>query len=104
VKRCIVSELQRARRLPVFIDEEQWSRAFEAAKTQVESLVARGILYFDGGVKEWHAAAVAIATAALRAAAQDDEGDITDLPGVAVAEIGNHTANYQSPVQRSLEK
>ena len=70
----------------MFIDEEQWSRAFEAARTQVEALYTSGVIEVPhGGVNgTLHRVAVQIATAALRAAAQDDEGDIEDVAGVQI--------------------
>jgi hypothetical protein len=85
-------ELERARRLPVFIDEEQWSRAFKAAKRQVDILYANGLIDVPSGPVngKLHEAAVKIATAALRAAAQDDDGDVGDLPGVRVEEMRSH--------------
>lgn len=81
-----MSELQRARRLPVFIDEDQWSRAFEAAKWQVDLLYSAGLIDVPSGSVNGrlHDAAVQIATAALRAAAQGDEGDIAEVPGIRV--------------------
>ena len=71
----------------MFIDEEQWSRAYEAAKQQVEVLYSTGKIEIPlGGVNgTLRDVAVQIATAALRAAAQDDSGDIGDLPGVHVS-------------------
>jgi hypothetical protein len=95
-------ELQRARRLPVFIDEEQWSRAYEAAYAQVEALYCQGKIEIPHGKVNGtlRAVAVQIATAALRAAAQDDEGDLSEVPGVSVAQIANHTAKYP-PVRPS---
>ena len=94
-----MTELQRVRRLPVFIDEEQWSRAFKAAMEQVDALYSSGVIDVPHGKVNGtlHHIAVKIATAALRAAAQDDDGDISDVPGVQVAQIRNHTANYPPP-------
>lgn len=79
----------------MFIDEEQWSRAFEAAKVQVEALYTSGVIEVPhGGVNGTLAhVAVQIATAALRAAAQDDEGDISGVAGVSVAQIPNRIPN-----------
>ena len=70
----------------MFIDEGQWSRAFEAAQLQVETLYSQGLIEVPHGKVNGtlRAVAIKIATAALRAAAQDDEGDIGDLPGVEV--------------------
>lgn len=80
----------------MFIDEEQWSRAYEAAKRQVDILYANGLIDVPSGPVngKLHDAAVRIATAALRAAAQEDDGDVGDLPGVTVSQIPNHTATY----------
>lgn len=91
-------ELERARRLPVYIDEEQWERAFKAAKQQVDHLYATGLIDVPSGPVngKLHDAAVQIATAALRAAAQDDEGDISDVSGVHVDKV----RNYPSPARR----
>jgi hypothetical protein len=85
-----VSELERVGRLPVFVDEEQWSRAFDAAyhelKTVVHSQLYGGDpLGSDPNVLK--ALSTRIATAALRAAAQDAEGDIGELPGVTVSHV-----------------
>lgn len=85
----------------MFIDEEQWSRAYDAAKNEVEALYARGLIDVPTGHVvngTLHTAAVQIATAALRAAAQDDEGDVSSLPGVRVAQIRNSTTTYQYSV------
>jgi hypothetical protein len=85
-----VSELERVGRLPVFVDEEQWSRAFEAAKIKVDTLYTQGLIDVPTGRVvngTLHLAAVQIATAALRAAAQDAEGDIGELPGVTVSRV-----------------
>jgi hypothetical protein len=84
-----VSELERVGRLPVFVDEEQWSRAFEAARIQVDTLYTQGLIDVPTGRVNGtlHLAAVQIATAALRAAAQDAEGDIGELPGVTVSHV-----------------
>ena len=73
----------------MFIDEEQWSRAFDAARAQVETLYTQGLIDVPCGRVNGTLAKVAvqIATAALRAAAQDDEGDLTDLPGVSIDEV-----------------
>ena len=78
----------------MFIDEDQWSRAYAAAKAQVETLYAQGLIDVPTGNVvngTLHRAAVEIATAALRAAAQDDEGDIAEVSGVRVAHIPNDT-------------
>lgn len=84
-----MSELERVGRLPVFIDEAQWERAYRAAMDEVEALYTCGRIEVPGGKVNGtlRDVAVKIATAALRAAAQDDEGDITELPGVAVAQV-----------------
>jgi hypothetical protein len=92
-----VSELQRVRRLPVFIDEEQWERAFKAAMAQVDALYTCGKIDIphgrvNGTLRD---IAVSIATAALRAAAQDDEGDISEVSGVQVAQMPNGTTKYR---------
>lgn len=91
----------------MFIDEEQWSRAYTAAKRQVDILYTQGLIDVPSGHAVngvLHHAAVAIVTAALRAAAQDDEGDITDLPGVAAAQVRSHNAKYPPHTVRSPEK
>jgi len=95
-----VSGLERVGRLPVFIDEGQWSRAFEAAKRQVDTLYSQGLIDVPTGRVNGslHRAAIEIATAALRAAAQDDEGDISDVGGVTVSQITNSTAKYPVPI------
>ena len=89
-----MSELERVGRLPVFVDEEQWARAFEAAKHEMR------ILYHSTNATipstaDLDSLAVRIATAALRAAAQDADEDISTLPGVSVAQMPNQTTNYQ---------
>lgn len=89
----------------MFIDEEQWSRAFEAAKDQVETLYSQGLIDVPTGNVvngTLHRAAVAIATAALRAASAP-EGDITELPGVQIDEIGNPTATSSPPLRDQTE-
>ena len=72
----------------MFIDEEQWSRAYSAAVAQAEALYCAGKLELPSGKVNGslRKIAIEIATAALRAAAQDDQGDITDgdIPGVQV--------------------
>lgn len=70
----------------MFVDEDQWARAFKAAQIQVDTLYAQGLIDVPGGSVNGtlHRVAVEIATAALRAAAQDDEGDISDVPGVHI--------------------
>lgn len=83
----------------MYIDEGQWSRAYEAAMQQVE------ILYSSGKIEIPHGkvngtlrdVAVQIVTAALRAAAQDDEGDIGEVAGVRVAQIPNSTPSLRLP-------
>lgn len=84
----------------MFIDEEQWSRAFKAAMQQVEILYSTGKIEIPHGKVNGplRDVAVQIATAALRAAAQDDEGDVGDLPGVMVARIPNRIPKGSSPV------
>lgn len=85
-----MSELQEGRRLPVFIDEEQWSRALEAAKSEVESLYSQGLLEVPaaGPVNgTLHRIAVSIARRAL-VAASAPESDISELPGVTIDEVG----------------
>ena len=84
----------------MFVDEDQWSRAYAAAKAEVE------LLSNTDGMPEltpWqrNRLAVRIATVALRAAAQDDSGDISTVPGVSVAEIDNHTVTYRNGPPRS---
>lgn len=88
-----MSELERVGRLPVFVDEDQWARAFQAARQQVEVLYAQGVVDVPSGnvACTLRRIAVAIASAAVRAAAQDDTGDIEDVPGVTVDEIGSYT-------------
>ena len=80
----------------MFIDEAQWERAFRAAMEQVEALYSCGRIEIPHGKVNGtlRDVAVQIATAALRAAAQDDEGDVGDLPGVEVAQIPNGTTNF----------
>lgn len=77
----------------MFIAEEQWSRAYEAAKAEVALLSST-----DGlppmPVAVANRLAIRIATVALRAAAQDDIGDIGDVPGVHVQHIDTSTSNY----------
>lgn len=87
-----MSELERVGRLPVFVDEDQWARAYQAAKDTVELLFSQGLIEVPGGPAELTTVATRIATAALRAAAEDVSGDIGDVPGVHIDEIGNHTA------------
>lgn len=88
-----MQELERARRLPVYLDVEQWDRAFKAARYEVARLEGEGLLLPQ--TKESRTLlANRIATAALRAAAQDEEGDLSEVPGVQVAQIANHTATY----------
>lgn len=93
-----MSELERARRLPVIIDEEQWSRAFTAAMLQVEHLYNSGVIEVPHGKVNGtlRSVAIEIATAALRAAAQDEEEDISTMPGVSVAQMRTHTVSYPS--------
>jgi hypothetical protein len=101
-------ELERARRLPVFIDEEQWERAFKAAKLQVDQLYASGQIDVPSGCVSGrlHAAAIQIATAALRAAAQDDVGDIGDgeLEGVTVSQVPPQVTYYPPDQSRPMSK
>lgn len=83
----------------MFVDEDQWRRAFEAAMNQVEHLYATGVIEIphgkiNGTLRD---VAVQIAAAALRAAARDDEGDIRDLTGVHIDEIRNHTRKGLRP-------
>jgi hypothetical protein len=95
-----VSELERVGRLPVFVDEEQWSRAFHAARDEVSVLEGQGLL-LPQTRESRTLIAHRIATAALRAAAQVDEGDIGELPGVTVShvdEIANHTDTVTPPI------
>ena len=70
----------------MFIDEEQWERAYKAAIEQVEALYICGVIEIPHGKVNGtlRDVAVKIATAALRAAAQDDEGDIEDVAGVQI--------------------
>lgn len=79
----------------MFIDEEQWSRAFEAAMQQVEILYSTGKIEIPHGKVNGtlRDVAVQIATAALRAAAQDDEGDIGEVAGVSVAQVSHSTGD-----------
>lgn len=79
----------------MFVDEDQWARAFMAAKNVVDALYADGEIDVPTGHKvngTLHRAAVSIATAALRAAAQDDEGDISTVAGVRVDNVGSPPA------------
>lgn len=85
-----MSELQEGRRLPVFIDEEQWSRALEAAKSEMEALYSRGEVDIPSGMGvngTLHRIAVSIARRAL-VAASAPESDISELPGVTIDEVG----------------
>lgn len=82
----------------MFIDEDQWSRAFEAAKTQVEALYSQGLIDVPMGHAvngTLHRAAVAIATAALRAASAP-VGDIGDgeLPEVHIDEVDSLSPDF----------
>ena len=81
----------------MFIDEDQWSRAYEAARYEIAVLEGQGLLLPQTGESRT-LLAHRIATAALRAAARDEEGDIGEVSGVQVAQISNHTASY--PVNR----
>lgn len=83
----------------MFIDEEQWSRAFEAAIEQVNALYTLGKIEIPHGKVNGtlRDVAVQIATAALRAAAQDDEGDIGEVAGVRVAQMPNSTPILRAP-------
>lgn len=70
----------------MFVDEDQWARAYTAARNEVEALECSGLLL----PQTWESRtliATRIATAALRAAARDDEGDISELPGVSVDQV-----------------
>ena len=77
----------------MFVDEDQWARAFKAAKTEVDLLIASGEISVPETWGDIAKTGLAhrIAAAALRAAARDDEGDIRDLPGVHIDQIHNHT-------------
>lgn len=79
----------------MFVDEDQWRRAFEAAKNEVELLIAGGEITVPETFGDVARTGLAhrIASAALRAAAQDEEGDISDVAGVHIDEIRNHTRN-----------
>jgi len=91
--RCNVSELERARRLPVYVDEDQWERAVKAAESELELLYSQGMIDVPTGPVNGtlHRVAVSIARRALLAATEP-EGDVSDLPGVRIDEIGSHTA------------
>jgi hypothetical protein len=80
-----MSDLQEGRRLPVFIDEDQWRHAFAAAKDEVEALECAGLL-LPQTADSRRIIATRIATAALRAASSA-EGDISELPGVSIDEV-----------------
>jgi hypothetical protein len=94
-----VSELERVGRLPVFVDEEQWSRAFDAARQEVGVMVSSyAVPYLSP--QQQTSLATRIASAALRAAAQDDGGDIEEVPGVTVSHVGeipNQTDKTRPP-------
>ena len=87
----------------MFIDEEQWSRAFQAARYEIAVLEGQGLLLPQTGESRT-LLAHRIATAALRAAARDEEGDIGDgdVAGVRVQQISNHTASYPHPVVHTI--
>lgn len=78
----------------MFIDEDQWSRAFAAAKAEVEALECAGIL-LPQTPESRRIIATRVATASLRAASAP-VGDVADLPGVHIDEIGSHTATGSS--------
>lgn len=70
----------------MYVDEDQWARAYEAALNEVELLVAQEELHILCAGKR--TIAIRIATAAVRAAAIEPQtGDITDVPGVHIDEI-----------------
>ena len=79
----------------MFVDEDQWARAYQAAKAEVALIFSNGDT--DNlpalTVTQQNELATRIATAALRAAAQDEEGDISDLPGVRIVEIDGSTTS-----------
>lgn len=83
----------------MFVDEDQWRRAFTAAKNEVELLVASGEISVPDTFGDLAKTGLAhrIAAAALRAAAQDDEGDIGDVAGVHIDQIRNHTRKGRQP-------
>ena len=81
----------------MIVDEDQWARAFNAAKSVVEVLYSQGKIDIPSGHPvngSLHSVAVEIATAALRAAARDDEGDISEVSGVRIDEITNGTTSF----------
>lgn len=99
-----MSELERVGRLPVFIDEEQWSRAYEAARQEVAVMVSSYTVPYLSPQQQ-ASLATRIATAALRAASQADDGDIGDLPGVTVShvdEIRSQTSKSEPPAPAPL--
>jgi len=92
-----MSELQEVRRLPVFVDEDQWERAVKAAESELELLYSQGMIDVPTGPVNGtlHRVAVSIARRAL-VAASAPEGDISELPGVHIDEIGSQTATGSS--------
>ena len=101
-----MSELERVGRLPVFIDEEQWSRAFDAAKREMRVLYHATDATIPSAA-DLDSLATRIATAALRAAAQEDVGDVAELPGVTVSHIDetpSHTDTVHPPHRHRLPR
>lgn len=90
----------------MFVDEDQWRRAFEAAKNEVDLLIASGEMTVPDtwGNLAKTGLAHRIASAALRAAAQDDEGDIGDVAGVRIDEIRNHTRSNDGDAAKGYPK
>lgn len=82
----------------MYVDEDQWARAYEAALNEVELLVAQEELHIPCTGKR--AIAIRIATAAVRAAAAEPQtGDITEVPGVHIDEIAS-----RPPVHRHRDR
>lgn len=81
----------------MFVDEEQWARAYAAARYEVAVLEGQGLL-LPQTAHSRSLIATRIATAALRAAAQDSDGDVTELPGVTVSRIDEETIRYRGDI------
>ena len=74
----------------MYVDEDQWDAAFKAARDEVEALECAGVL-LPQTHESRRTIATRVASAALRAATAPT-GDVRDLPGVRIDEIGSHTA------------
>jgi hypothetical protein len=74
----------------VYVDEDQWDAAFKAARLELEALECAGLL-LPQTPESRRIIATRVAAAAVRAASAP-AGDVADLPGVHIDEIGSHTA------------